>query len=606
MFKLIGTFGTLALIINIVSTFTEVRKITEPSIMLFKGKSVLVRAGSYHLVVTTNINPSDDARKMEKLSNQLSLLCESASNRFKDLSCAAQVDEIGQLVNQTRKTIDNVKEKSIHSRSKRSYHEGILSSLWHYIVGYNEPDTNTVASKSAGAILHTDQALKDVEVQLTKKGEHLDQEIDFLFGSLRNESTKSWTEIDKNRFLIQFLGTKDNVKTVLGHINKRYDILANPLNSVNIQQAITTINTKFQGLTVPDMAIDKLAALSSKQYQLNNDSLDCIVALPLVYNSVWNSFMTVPMPGDSKNQIPISDPQTLIFNKKHDLYFKTDRLFDVNDTVQITAEIVDIFFKSLASEDCAIRSVVTNTQECQLRMLPLKYDEWFQTPVHNTFAYYSNQIKALSCGDEKSKIEQQSGIIEIKSGCTLHTPTKMIAATVDKTSIKSFYFKIDELNINTTNIKEHSSSLQVMQHAAKINDGLVDNAIEEAENLPESDGNILWIVLGASIAAIIILSLIIFLLYKLIIKPQYIPPPPPPIDIELMERTRRPNPLFLPKTYRDNDLTIESDLFSSTPKPNAPIFSLPDPDKFSLTQTSPLNHTYPALKAQSVFSTLLN
>lgn len=72
--------------------------------------------------------------------------------------------------------------------------------------------------------------------------------------------------------------------------------------------------------------------------------------------------------------------------------------------------------------------------------MPVVYDEWFTTPAHGVFAFYSNRKCLLKCPNQISRIQAAAGTIEIPRGCS---GKNIIRAPIDETATRKTFFKVD-------------------------------------------------------------------------------------------------------------------------------------------------------------------
>lgn len=103
------------------------------------------------------------------------------------------------------------------------------------------------------------------------------------------------------------------------------------------------------------------------------------------------------------------DPQDVLIDKKLEEYVTNAQLTELNETLAITDNIVNIFEKTKSSPVCSIRCVALKSgNACPMMKLPESYDNWHSTPAHNVFIFYSNLPKRLECNGERSAFVETS------------------------------------------------------------------------------------------------------------------------------------------------------------------------------------------------------
>lgn len=146
----------------------------------------------------------------------------------------------------------------------------------------------------------------------------------------------------------------------------------------------------------------------------------------------------------------------------------------------MTRDVVLITEKTKTTQNCAIRTFIEKKAKCSLRKLENIFDNWLATPIHNVFAFYSTLPKYLSCGEVRDRIQEESGVIEIKPGCAIITPTTTIHASMDKTSIRRYFYTVESTDAEIEGEKEKNhTKIYKPTASVAINDEALDEVINE-------------------------------------------------------------------------------------------------------------------------------
>lgn len=158
-------------------------------------------------------------------------------------------------------------------------------------------------------------------------------------------------------------------------------------------------------------------------------------------------------------------------------------------------------------------------KSCPLKQLPERYDEWYDTPLHNKVAYYSNEKKELICQHRRENIESSARIIAIPADCVIETPTKTIFAKQNKNIITRHAFHL-EVNDTIDEIKHISLINETTPHASKvkqitIDDSGLDDVLKDAVSASQASNLWKWIALGMISTIVGIIVILGFTVYCL-------------------------------------------------------------------------------------------
>lgn len=167
----------------------------ENGIIFIHGKNVLIKKGTYHAKIFTSINRREKLKETLKMRSSFLDLCNLASKAQDfDLQCNSESYEMDHLIKKLDQTTHFRQKRSAVQGNKRTKRgsKGIIPMLWSCLVelltGSNSPDPETVSATLAGVIIHQTKAVRNIEGQLTRKEQHVE-----------NSLTKLTTAIKKRR-----------------------------------------------------------------------------------------------------------------------------------------------------------------------------------------------------------------------------------------------------------------------------------------------------------------------------------------------------------------------------------------------------------------------
>lgn len=313
-----------------------------------------------------------------------------------------------------------------------------------------------------------------------------------------------------NRINLALLSSKLTLIENIKHVINAYRN-TNPFKDFQeFKDIIAKINSNFTDLKVPDLDEEALYKIITTTRRKTSEKVEFFVEIPLVHSEPWIEYFIAPSPCENSKKIADTEPIKAVFNKAHELYFLENDFLKVNDTIKITKENILLFSRVSESEKCAIRAIQNTTQPCSLKTLPENYDNWIQTPIHNTFLYHSNAPKTLTCDGIRNKIKSETGVIELKRGCVINSGKYNIIASADRTSIKRHFFKLEtKIDNNKIKLRESKKLNLKIETSGTINDESLDKAIKDLE---EAAINEKYEVNKDYIIAIIILAAVLLLI----------------------------------------------------------------------------------------------
>jgi hypothetical protein len=136
--------------------------------------------------------------------------------------------------------------------------------------------------------------------------------------------------------------------------------------------------------------------------------------------------------------------------------------------------------------------------------MPETYDEWFTTPLHNVYAYYSNVGKVMICSNSRTPITSNVGTLTLQDGCFVDTTRQQIKGTKDRSKTQKHVFKVD-VDIDFTAPKEHKyANLHRTNNLSTINLSTLEEVAAEASAV--ENYSVVTIVLIVAIAFIFIFA----------------------------------------------------------------------------------------------------
>lgn len=188
--------------------------------------------------------------------------------------------------------------------------------------------------------------------------------------------------------------------------------------------------------------------------------------------------------------------------------------------MSITNEVIQIFDRAESSNNCVIISFIHHKEEtCATTPLVPPYDAWINTPEHNTFAFYSDQPRALNCSGVIEKISPSSGIVRLDQTCLIKTTTKFILPSNEKMIFQRKIYKFDtqQSKLLTSLDSPHTLNQTKYKRTGKFDKTLLNEAVGEAESIPLTATSWTTILATGSLSALSILLILscYFIYFKL-------------------------------------------------------------------------------------------
>jgi hypothetical protein len=233
-----------------------------------------------------------------------------------------------------------------------------------------------------------------------------------------------------------------------------YKIHINPdpsiLNEFEIEDIISRINKNLDDDTnIPSLPSELLYKTLEVEVAKTHKEITILIGFPIVTKMQWTELNLVVLPINATD-IADANNENLIINEKLDEYITPHSLKILNSSLSITVENILEYKKIKNSPNCAVRAISTRLNNCTTKRLPTNFDVWFQSPLHNTFIFYSNQLPKIICNNYRDTLKIWSGSIELTQGCFIETKNSYLRPTIDTTALRRHIYKFDDDSLDLT------------------------------------------------------------------------------------------------------------------------------------------------------------
>lgn len=415
----------------------------ETGMAYFFQNQVLIKIGTHHVDINTGLKPRQDAEEMKNMIEHYQKECARASKRFRLVRCEEFGNELDAQLQQMTAAMTTATATQITPRKKRSFHSGALVSMFKWLIGSwsDEVDSELHAKKSMGLITHAVQAFKDVETQLDSRQVRIKNELDRLEQGVNEEMSKIIAGIDQTRISVQLAGIYNLLVQHMQDIKNNYETADEfLLEKEELKIMIEKVNQEARMGKVPKMEPTQLYEIMNPMKRMINETIMIMIELPVVLDDIFEEYLVIPIPIEGTHKIADMNSHAIIVNRRLQQYVEGISVNLINETIGITKEPIHIFNKVTNGTDCAIVGFLKGHALCASRNLPTQYDIWMDTPMHNTFAYYTTESVEKICNNGRHTIKEQSGVIKLEDDCYIETKTTKIIASLDRNSVRKHGF----------------------------------------------------------------------------------------------------------------------------------------------------------------------
>lgn len=480
-----------------------VTPINGTGLVFLKDRDVLIRTGTYHVQIDTDLIPHVQIETIKRYNKRYQRSCEEARDKWSDIFCKAQGQDIERLANGTVAKLQDYTKTRL---TKRNAWFG--KRLWDWFAG-NDADDTLHDARSMGVVSHAISAFKTVERQLQVKEQLISNHMNELDALIEKENSRLATFVDKSAINIALIGLYNLIIQHVQQISTTYNNLKSMIMETNeFEQMIDTVQKNAQGAKVPAITFKEMEKLLSPQIKWSDKGAIIVqLDIPMVLPDRFTQVMAVPVPDPITEKIVNEPVQKILINQKLEEFLVPVKLTNINETLSITREVITSFNKLTSGHDCVARAALTGRQSCAVHQLPAIYDEWIETPLHNAYVFYSNQKKVQVCSESRTEIQEKTGFINIPEGCVIETPVRRIRASSDRTRAQghAFHVPIEELEIATaaTQVTSDATRRSVTAQLEVIDDSELDVVQIEANNALKPE--IWWIIVCTAASVIILL-----------------------------------------------------------------------------------------------------
>lgn len=485
----------------------DVTPINGTGLIFLKDQDVLVRTGTYHVLIDTDLVPSTQIKTIQRYIQQYTQYCEKAQIQWTDIWCKAQGKDLGHLGNDTIARLRDYVKPRLTKRS-----DWFGKRLWDWFAG-NDPDEDLHDARSMGVVSHAVAAFKTIERQLQSKEANIEVSMRTLNERMEKEASFLSGRADKNAINIAIIGLYNLIIQHVQQIRSTYDNLKTIIMETSEFEAmIDSVQKNAIGSKVPDVSFQQMEKMLSPQLRWNEDGAVIVqLDIPMVLPERFTQIMAIPVPDPTTGKIINESVQLLLINQKLEEFLPPVELTSINETLSITKATISRFNKLTENHDCVARAALTGKQMCTLRQLAPSYDMWIETPIHNAFVFYSNRRKVQICADSRIEITEKAGFINLPEGCMVETKGKHIRASSDRTRRRghAFHVPIEELQIATERLPPAtvtSTHAAYSPIVAPIDDSELDVIQIEAQNALQPE---IWRIIIITAAVVIILVAVV-------------------------------------------------------------------------------------------------
>lgn len=318
----------------------------------------------------------------------------------------------------------------ILSREKRS--KGILMSILEFWLGSD--DDNIDGTRAINIVAHEAKAVRHLAQELDQRQSNLKKTMQEIEGVVQVELKKTFAKINIDKVNLMMLKSELHISQFINHIQAFYDKILQHAESADVVEEIIEQNPDISGNK-------KLYPQYRKELtttKIKQDKYGYIIVLinvPIYWNNVMHKIHVFPVPA---NEIMPDVQESTIFMEENQEFYAThlSDLIQLDDDVFVCNSASNIFKKVASSTDCVIKNIVNPGYEsCPMKRVPEGFEMWTKTSSENTFFFYSESKKFLSCPAGRKQLQQTSGAIKIPQGCWVETADKIIRGNDNKAGI---------------------------------------------------------------------------------------------------------------------------------------------------------------------------
>lgn len=470
--------------------------------------------------IATHRNVQNDIKILRSYGEKFEEVCDKATSGLKDHRVACSHSEIVEEAHRVIQTIEALGEmqpapqSTSTSREKRDI--GMVHKLWNFLFGTDDATDGLAGTKSIGVLTHSVQAFKDVERQIEHKTDNVYNQVKWAINQINTESEKCLDAVDINAVNIRIAEVHNTILENIRRMSRFYTDLGHAQIDVDeIRKMVDGINKNVEDCHVPKIETRQLKKLITIEPLVRGLEVKILVSIPVVSKDKFQKFYVVAMPRNDSNLISDVEPQEIVVSQTLLQYIKPVQLTDINETLAITAETVNVFERFHEADNCVIATIMMKKGICKTKNLPEVYDVWLETPMHNVVAFYSNLRKEMICPAGREEISIKAGIVALQSGCWIETAQHNVKPSKDKSSIKksAYKFDVDVQEVPLFDVTRHESHIEDMKGISAINDQALDNVLAEAA---AEQGLPLWGVVVISIAstAVSIIVIVVIICWR--------------------------------------------------------------------------------------------
>lgn len=159
-------------------------------LMFFQEKDILIKHGTHHVKIDTDLNPSQHINQIRTKVNEFGQQCDKAAKNFAMAYCRAEVQSLEILAEKSMAEIESLYPEATKRRVKRES-KGAIQKIWEWLIGSDDVEEGLSSSKSMGVLTHAVTSFKDIERKLQNKEQHVEDEMERLARGVDTESAKS-------------------------------------------------------------------------------------------------------------------------------------------------------------------------------------------------------------------------------------------------------------------------------------------------------------------------------------------------------------------------------------------------------------------------------
>lgn len=291
-------------------------------------------------------------------------------------------------------------------------------------------DAEMTQPRSAGEMSHALESVEKVAKEVSANEKAIEEEIRRMRNKMMNANSYS-NQMELDMIIMRAVMLAGFASDSIAEIYSGH-----PLPSQEIDHLKMKVNNEVatSDAVVPELPDSELwSIIDHSLVQL--DTLKLMLGFPLVSKTTFYRMAIFPMPDIVNNKMMNFTMIDVAIDFRNLLFF-----YPAEHTIEkigLNYHIAEVktLYRITSESPCVLRMITLPNVECPTISIPPDFEQFVETPVTNTFQFFSREKKTLLCPDSRTEIDSYAGVVVIPQRCSLTTETRLISTTLDKTKI---------------------------------------------------------------------------------------------------------------------------------------------------------------------------